>query len=256
MIQTYKDLKGRVWDQPGIPKWIFRAGNEPLENLNSEIVDLYTKQLYENPNYEMFYFSEQDREDFIRDLKNQSIKYTYDKLIPPTYKVDFFKYVLMHNYGGVYFDFSMTSLISLDELIPNRFQEVLARDSVANDGLCAGFMASVPKTKLMEWAIEICTYNTKHSLMCKNPLDVTGPGMFSTAYKLKNLCDSITTGDLGDAYIYDFKDPDYIYDGDTPVIKIRIPNHYSLLYQSGENNLYYAKLWNENRIYKTHDTNL
>lgn len=251
MLKTYKDLKDKKWYGDGIPKWIFRAGNDSLETLDSEIVDLYNKQLHQNPDYEMFYFSEQDREDFINDLLDETIKKAYDKLIPPTYKVDLFKYVLMYNYGGIYFDFSMESLVPLDKLIPSRFKEVLSKDSGAGEGLCAGFMASVSNTDLMKLSIESCIYNITNNFMCRGPLDVTGPGMFGTVYKIKNRISTISVGDLKQAYMYDYRNYDYIYDFDTPVIKIRIPNHYAILYQSGDNNLYYAKLWNENRIYKT-----
>lgn len=251
MIQTYKDLKNKVWEEDGIPRWIFRAGNDSLDDLPSEIVDLYKKQLDENPEYEMFYFSEKDRDDFINDLEYGGVKNAYHNLIPPTYKVDLFKYVLMYIYGGVYFDFSMESLIPLDKLIPRRFKEVLAKDSGAGEGLCAGFMASVSKTELMKLATERCINNVNYGLFGRDPLDVTGPGMFGTVYKMKNRTHFITTGDLEDAYMYDYRNYDYIYDSNTPVIKIRIPNHYAILYQSGDNNLYYAKLWKENRIYKT-----
>lgn len=252
-IKTYKDLKKRgSWEENEIPKWIFRAGNSSVEELPSEIIDLYTKQLEDNPDYELFYFSEDDREDFFSDIGDVHIATTYHKLIPPTYKVDFFKYVLMYNYGGVYFDFSMQSLIPLKTLIYT-FKEVLAKDH-GSDGLCSGFMASVKGTCLMEGAIEKCVHGTRHNLMYRDPLDVTGPRMFGVVYKRSMGSEVVTTGQITpDRYVYHFKDPDYIYDGDTPIIKIRIPNHYSLLYKPGDDDLYYAKLWNEKRIYKTND---
>lgn len=251
MIQTYKNLKGRTWDGPGIPKWIFRAGNTSLEDLPSEIIDLYTKQLEDNPGYELFYFGEDDRERFISDLCDAAISTTYDKLIPPTYKVDFFKYILMYNYGGIYFDFSMQSLIPLNTLI-HTFNEVFARD--LGGGLCSGFMASVKGTFLMEGAIEKCIENVRYNLMCREPLDVTGPNMFGTVYKRSNKVEVIPIGHVSsEQFIYEFKDSDYIYDSNTPVIKVRIPNHYSLLYKPGNDDLYYAKLWKEKRIYKTNN---
>ena len=252
-IKTYKDLKQRgPWEEDDIPKWIFRAGNDSLDNLAPEIIDLYTKQLEQNLDYELFYFSEQDREDFINDLGDEHIKTTYDKLIPPTYKVDFFKYLLMYNFGGVYFDFSMESLIPLKTLI-HTFKEVLAKDFGSQEGLCSGFMASIKGTSLMEGAIERCISNVRYNLICREPLDVTGPSMFGVIYKRKIGSEFITTGNLGDVFVYEFKDPDYIYNGDVPVIKIRIPNHYSLLYKPGDDDLYYAKLWKEKRIYKTNN---
>jgi len=250
-IKTYKDLKKRgSWEEDEIPKWIFRAGNSSLEDLPQEIIDLYTKQLEQNPDYEMFYFSEEDRVEFFDDLGDENMKATYHKLIPPTYKVDFFKYVLMYNYGGIYFDFSMQSLIPLTTLI-HVFKEVLAKDAGGTEAVCSGFMASVKGTSLMEGAIERCVHNVRYNLFHEEPLSVTGPNMFGAVYKRKNGTDYVTVGNLGDVFMYHFKDPDYIYDGNTPVIKIRIPNHYSLLYKPGDDDLYYAKLWREKRIYKT-----
>jgi tripartite-type tricarboxylate transporter receptor subunit TctC len=52
---------------------------------------------------------------------------------------------------------------------------------------------------------------------------------------------------------YIFKDANYIYEGETPIILIRVHNHYDILYSSRNEDLYYAKLWSEKRIYKTND---
>jgi mannosyltransferase OCH1-like enzyme len=252
-IYTYKDLKQRGhWQEDNVPRWIFRLGNEPLEDLHPDIINLYNVQLEINTDYELFYFSKEDRDEFIKDLNQVHVTTTYEKLVPPTYKCDLFKYLLMYNYGGVYFDFSMQSLIPLKTLIYT-FKEVLAKDFGSQEGLCSGFMASIKGTSLMEGAIERCISNVRYNLMCEEPLNVTGPSMFGAIYRRKIGSDFITTGNLGDVFVYEFKDPDYIYDGDVPVIKIRIPNHYSLLYKPGDDDLYYAKLWKEKRIYKTNN---
>lgn len=253
-IKTYKDLKELgPWEEDNIPRWIFRTGNSSLENLPLEILDLYTQQLKDNPDYELFYFSEDDRNQFINDINDSNIRITYDKLIPPTYKVDLFKYILIYNYGGVYFDFSMQSLIPLRSLIGN-YKEVLARDAGAGDGICAGFMASIKGTSLMEGAIERCIHNTRYNLITRTPLDVTGPCMFGIVYKRHHGINFVSLGEITpEVYIYNFRDDHYIYNNDVQVIKIRIPNHYSFLYKIGDDDLYYAKLWNEKRIYKTND---
>lgn len=254
LIKTYKDLKEiSPWKGDGIPKWIFRAGNEALENLDPEIIDIYRKQLIQNCEYKLFYFSEQDRDEFIKDLNDEHVTATYEKLIPPSYKSDLFKYLLAYYYGGVCMDFSMQSLIPLNDIIKN-YKQVLARDSGCKDGICVGFIATISKQALIEGAIERCIYHAKYNLYCANPLAVTGPEMFGSIYRRNNEIEEIVVGKItDDVYLYDFKTQEYIFDGDIPIIKIRIPNHYSLLYKPGDDNLYYAKLWHEKKIYKTND---
>jgi mannosyltransferase OCH1-like enzyme len=254
MIKTYKDLKQtELWKGDDIPKWIFKLGNESVENLHPEIIDLYTKQLEQNPEYTLFYFSEVEREEFIKDLNQPNVTATYEKLIPPAYKCDFFRYLLAYYYGGVFMDFSTHSLIPLNDIIKS-YKQVLARDFGARDGICAGFIATVSKEPFFEGAIEKCIYHTKYNLYCADPLDVTSPKMLGAVYRRLNQIEEIAVGRITeDLYLYDYKDADYLYEGDVPIVKYRIPNHYSILYNSRSEDLYYAKLWHERRIYKTND---
>jgi len=253
-IKTYKDLKQiGSWEEDSIPKWIFKTGNEALENLHPEIIDLYTKQLEQNPDYTLFYFSEVERDEFIKDLNQPDVIATYEKLVPPTYKCDFFRYLLAYYYGGVFMDFSTHALIPLNDIIKD-YKQILGRDFGARDGICAGFIATVPKMSLMEEAIEKCIYHTKYNLYCADPLDVTGPRMLGAIYRRNNQIEEIAVGKITEeVYLYDYKDPDYLYEGDVRILKYRIPNHYSILYSSRSEDLYYAKLWHERRIYKTND---
>lgn len=246
MIKTYKDLKDRIWDKSGIPKWIFRTGNDSLENLHPEIAQIYNTQLENNPGYELFYFSKEDRVEFIKDF---NIETTYDKLIPIAFKADLFKFAITYAYGGVCMDFSMESLIPLDDILKD-YTEVLAKDTDAPDGLCVGFYGSIKGNTLLQTAIEKCIHNTTYNLYGVHPLDVTGPLMFAGVYKKLNEVDVIPVGKItDDCYLYDMADQIYIYDGDLPIIKIRTDNHYSILYNNKKDNLYYGNLWHENQVY-------
>ena len=253
-IYTYKDLKQRGhWQEDNVPRWIFRLGNEPLEDLHPDIINLYNVQLEINTDYELFYFSEEDRDEFIKDLNQVHVTTTYEKLVPPTYKCDLFRYLLAYHYGGICMDFSMQGMIPLNHIIQG-YKQVLAKDSGSREGICAGFIATVPNTSFPEEAIERCIYHTKYNLYCANALDVTGPEMLGAIYRRNNQIEKIVVGKITeDVYLYDFRGHDYIFDGDTPIISIRAHNHYEILYSSRNEDLYYAKLWNEKRIYKTND---
>jgi mannosyltransferase OCH1-like enzyme len=251
MIKTYKDLKGRTWDQPGIPKWIFRAGNDSLEDLHPDVVELYNKQLEDNPEYELFYFSQEDKLQFIKDLNNLDVEEAYNVLIPISYKTDLFRFAITSMYGGVYMDFSMQTLIPLEDIINGNYQ-VLARDSASHFGICTGFIATIKGSDLLNNALEKSVYNANNRLMGEDPLDVTGPNMIGSVYKKLNNVEHIELGKISNSvYMYDFAEPNYIYNGDDKIIKIRLPNHYSLLYKAEEKNVYYADLWHSGKIYNS-----
>lgn len=50
-IKKYNDLKGRVWTDGGIPKWIFRTGGLEYEDLPAQIKTIYNHILDNNPGY-------------------------------------------------------------------------------------------------------------------------------------------------------------------------------------------------------------
>ena len=254
MIKTYKDLKGRIWDQPGIPKWIFRFGNESVENLHPKVVEIYHKQLEDNPEYELFYFDTEDKLQFAQDFNDPRVEATYNKLIPPAFKSDFLKFVLLYTYGGVYMDFSMEPLIPLKDIFKG-YKRVLARDTPAPDGMCVGFIISEKGDELMKEAMEKCIYNTTYNLYGTHILDITGPIMFSRVYKKLNQVDEIPMGKVSDdLYFYDMADASNIYDNGVAIIRLRMENHHKLLYnhqydEDSPTNLHYHILYPKGKVF-------
>ena len=256
-IKTYKDLKGRVWTKGGIPKWIFRFGNDSLEKLHPEVVKIYHRQLDDNPEYELFYFSAVDRLEFIKDFNDPRVDETYHKLIPPAFKSDFLKFVLLYSYGGIYMDFTMEPLIPLRDMFKG-CKRILAKDSPAPDGLCVGFMTSEKGDELMKGAMEKCIYNTANSLYGESMLDITGPTMFAKVYKKLNAVDTIPLGKVSDdLYFYNMADSLNIYDSDADdviIMKLRMNNHHKLLYnyahdEDNKFNLHYGNLYHKKRVF-------
>lgn len=253
-IKTYIDLKGRVWKQPGIPKWIFRFGNESVENLHPKVIEIYEKQLKENPEYELFYFDTKDKLQFAQDFGDPRVEATYNKLVPPAFKCDFLKFVLLYTYGGVYMDYSMEPLIPLKDLFKG-YKRILARDSPAPDGMCIGFITSEKGDELMREAMEKCIYNTNHNLYGVHILDITGPLMFSRVYKKLNQVNQIPIGIVSsDLYFYDMADALNIYDNGVPVIRLRMENHHKVLYnhqydEDSPDNLHYHILYPKGKVF-------
>jgi mannosyltransferase OCH1-like enzyme len=261
-IKTYEDLKGRTFDGPDIPKWIFRFGNDPLENLHHEVVKMYHIQLENNPEYELFYFDTTDKLRFIKDLNNPIIDETYNRLIPPAFKSDFLKYVLLYSYGGVYMDFTMETLIPLKDIFKG-YKQILVKDSPTPDGLCVGFITSKKGGELVKEAMMKCINNVSNNLYGENALDVTGPFMFSRIYKKLNGINTIPLGEVSnELYFYNMADSLNIYDGgvnDVPIIQLRMENHHKMLYNyehfdTSPFNLHYSNLYRERKIYENEET--
>jgi mannosyltransferase OCH1-like enzyme len=256
-IKTYKDLKGRVWNEPGIPKWIFRFGNDPLEQLNSDVYKMYQRQLENNPEYELFYFSEEDKLQFLKDVNDPRVEKAYNKVIPPAYKSDFLKFVLLYHYGGVYMDFTMEPLIKLKDIFKG-YKRILVKDAPAPDGLCVGFITSEKGDELIRLAMEECIYNITYELYRENMLDITGPYMFGRIYKNIKKVNTIPVGKVSnDLYFYNMADGLHIYDGgvdDVPVVKLRMDNHHKLLYnclhyEDIPTNLHYGNLYYKRKVF-------
>lgn len=248
MIQTYKDLKGRSWDKPGIPKWIFRAGNDSLENLHPDIVNVYNTQLKENPEYELFYFSREDKLQFITDQNNEDLLYAYNTIAAEAFKTDIFRYVVLNLYGGVYMDFSMQTLVSLDYIIKDN-QCVFVKDNAAHGGIYNAFIVSNKSNSFLERAIERCIYNIKNKIYGRNPLAITSPDMLGDLFKALFGIQEIPLGQFNkDIVFYNHKDPNkFIVDelGRT-IINIKHPNHYKILYTS---NRRYDDIWERGQMF-------
>lgn len=252
MIKTYKDLKGRTWDQPGIPKWIFRAGNESLENLHPEIAQIYNTQLENNPGYELFYFSKEDKLQFIKDQNDSDLLSAYTTIIPETYKTDIFRYVIVNLYGGVYMDFSMQTLIPFSDIIKH-YTYVYAKDTAGDyngiQGLYCAFIISPKNNPLLKATIEKCIYNITNRMYTETDLCIVSPHLFGEVYRELNNVADIPLGVVGkDTIIYDHRVPNQFIESSPGVniVQIKHPKHYEILYTTQER---YGVLWKKGEIY-------
>jgi hypothetical protein len=253
-IKKYKDLKNRVWTDGGIPKWIFRTGGLEYENLPVGIQTIYTHILNNNPEYELFYFSDRDCIEFILEEYGQTYLDYYNTLIPTAYKADLFRYCLLNKYGGCYGDFTLLPLISYEEMTRG-VDRVLVRDdgSGSKGSLWNASMCTKAADPILYSCIVICIDHIITGYFGNTPIDVTGPTVLGEAfrqvgYNTPNEFD-IPLGDNRGSRIYMHDINIHVRDvnGKSVIIKKMTDMHNATLYS--ETNVHYNEAWNHGKIY-------
>ena len=254
-IKKYNDLKGRVWADGGIPKWIFRTGGLEYEDLPIQIKTIYNHILDNNLGYELFYFSDKDCVEFILEEWGQTHLDYYNTLIPTAYKADYFRYCLLHKYGGCYGDFTLLPLIPYNEMIAG-VDRVLVRDdgSGSKGSLWNALMCVKAGDPILNRCIEIAIGHIKTKYFGDSALDVTGPTVLGEAfrqvgYNTPNEFD-IPLGDNRGSRIYMHDINIYVRDvnGNSVIIKKMTDIHNVTLYS--ETNKHYDRFWKEGNVYK------
>lgn len=268
MIKTYKDLAWHLFNPTdgSIPKVIFRTGRYKVDELPSEVMELYEIEMTDNPEYTLFYFDDADCEQLIADTKDESLISAYHSLIPSAFKADLWRYVVLYLYGGIYIDFTMHTLVPYDEIVKAHMKQVYVRDTCDICGVYNAFMATMPNSELLANAINKIKENISKQNKGVGALDVTGPTMLGRVFKdWLNLYfyDWIPLGNIRhDLYIYSNPENKFIQDEfGNKVIQNRLDKHYELTYNVKNANLvqgnvqimpldHYSRLWAEDKVFK------
>lgn len=255
--QTYKDLKGRVWSDRGIPKWIFRTGNLEYDDLPIKIKTMYQTILDNNPKYELFYFSDKDCVEFILEEYGQTYLDYYNMLIPTAYKADLFRYCLLNKYGGCYGDFTLLPLISYNEMIRDVDRTLVRDDGSGSKGsLWNALMCTKAGDPILNKCIEISIHHITTGYFGNCPLDITGPTVLGEAfrqvgYNTPNEFD-IPLGDNRGSRIYVHDVEPYVRDiNNKNIIHKKIESIHNLILYN-ETNIHYNEAWIHGKIY-THE---
>jgi mannosyltransferase OCH1-like enzyme len=155
-----------------------------------------------NSDYNIRYYDDDDERNFFINKygENSSQLYTYDHLIPRSYKSDFFRHCLLYEYGGVWVDTDMIGYIPFGQIFNKDSNFIISTDYGVQRAY-NGFFASVPKHPILYFAIRFIEYNVKHKIIPMVPrydkghadLAITGPILFHKAinHYLKNPEDAL-----------------------------------------------------------------
>jgi mannosyltransferase OCH1-like enzyme len=265
MLKNYNEFKEfikKYEDDGFIPKIIYRTSPFKFDEIPQVIQESYKRDLELSPEYTMFYFEDFDCQCFIEE--NYGIDYLtlYNTLIPTAFKADLFRYLLLYKYGGVWMDFSMSLNKPLSSIISN-FKQIYVRDRIYSVGnswinkvaIYQGFLCTIKGTEVLRLTIEKCLKNIKDRNLTQSCLMVTGTIVLGTVYRelcIDGITDNKQPTKVGyvnkDVYMYayEYKNENVILDNNTPIINIKHPDHYSLIYKNRD---HYGELWNQQKVF-------
>ena len=151
-------------------------------------------------NYEGFSLRWHDNDALYESMKAMDIELTklgivgayqaFDNLIPWAYKADLWRYCVLYLYGGVYADHEVVFIQPLTSIVRNMTNNssetfAVCSDTQARGGVpnkyWQGFLISEQFSLAMRRAIVLLLQNVLACKYTSNPLDVTGPGLFTKA---------------------------------------------------------------------------
>lgn len=175
-IQSFQLSSGRL-----IPKLIFQTNKR--EEVPERMYEAMKSWMINNPEYQYFYFSDRDAEQFIKTNFDERTYSAYKMIHAGAYKADFFRLCVLLKYGGVYIDSShitMPHLPSLDEIIHPSDSIVLVHDTPAKflakcNGIYNAFMAASPNHPVIQTILNDIIVRLYTCDYGSGSLDVTGP---------------------------------------------------------------------------------
>ena len=186
MIKTYKDLINLKDKQSYfIPKIVFRTSKFKLQDLPIPMMDMYNQEIAHNPNYDFYYFDDDDCQSFIESIGNERLLNAYNKLIPTAYKADLWRYSILLKYGGIYIDSTHKALISYDKIVKD-YNEIYIKNYYDEDGIYNAFMATYQNSKVLNKVIELSIKNIENEDYGKSNMDIVSCNVLRIAHNIVN----------------------------------------------------------------------
>ena len=168
-----------------IPKKIFQTWEVKGDKISSEMQDIIDSWKKFNPGYEFHFYDKEDREIFIKNNFSKKIYDAYCRILPGAYKADLWRYCVLYIYGGIYVDIDSLCMNKLDNFLyhDTEFMTIVDFNRAEREilegsfNLACGFIASIPKSKILENCINIIVYQVDNNIIPFSRLNFTGPGV-------------------------------------------------------------------------------
>lgn len=139
-----------------------------------------------NPDFDYKFYNDYDCRDYIKINFDNKILDSYDLLYPCAYKADFFRYLIIFKYGGIYIDNKYIVRKSFQSVI-NSYDENLFCYDISKDLLFNSIIISKSNDGKFKLLIDRIINNIKYNFYGKCPLHPTGPRLFYEFFKNNNI---------------------------------------------------------------------
>lgn len=163
-----------------IPKVIYQTfKTEALPWLTRLHVSRFRKK---NPEYRYEFYDDQRMIEFMRSNLNPEQFELFNRIQIGAIKADFFRYVILYHFGGVYLDIDSLITAKLDDMILVGDNALISKES---NGLfyiqyALFFEAGHP---FLQRTIEMLTDNLRHNRFPHDGHSMTGPGVYTRAIR-------------------------------------------------------------------------
>lgn len=168
-----------------IPKIIFQTWKD--KNLPEHLLTITQTWKNLNPDYEYRFYDDNDCLNFIKNNYPEYLE-VYASFPKPVEKADFFRYLVIYHFGGVYADLDTSCEKTLDMLITPEDEIIIGLEADVSEEYAKKhhwakrkyyvqwtFMAK-PKHPLILDAVRLCASNSNKDLPT---IEKTGPGMWT-----------------------------------------------------------------------------
>jgi mannosyltransferase OCH1-like enzyme len=133
-----------------------------------------------NPDYTYNLYTDNDMDIFVNENFKGEIADCYNKLNIIVAKVDFWRYLILYKYGGVYLDMDSSINYSLNELIKYDDEAIITAEG--NPELYVQWALIFKKNhQILKKVIELIIYNIKNNSYPNDIHKMTGPTVYSLA---------------------------------------------------------------------------
>ena len=165
-----------------IPKILYQTWDTNMHNKKiQERLDIM-KDKYSG--YEYKFFLDNDLDDFVHEHFDGDILECYQKLNIIVAKVDFWRYLILYKFGGVYLDFDSELLEHLDSIIRDDDKAVISMENNPDPDwpyFCQWALMFEAGHPILKRVIEMIVENIKENKYPNDIHKMTGPGVFTKA---------------------------------------------------------------------------
>jgi mannosyltransferase OCH1-like enzyme len=164
-----------------IPKNIFQSWyTKDLPTLIQKRINIMKGM---NPDYTYRLYTDDEMDEFVNTEFKGEIADCYNKLNIIVAKVDFWRYLILYKYGGVYLDMDSHISVPLNKIIRDEDQAIITAEK--NPNIFAQWALFFNKRHpILKQLIELIVYNINTNKHPECVTKTTGPFAYSTAIKI------------------------------------------------------------------------